>query len=470
MNRKQSYPCFTYSLLGYVKIPITLRTVRGTVSAHQSAALKMQTNSISQSLIISSSKKKQGKQVRMFRYEWYKDYCWLPYCVPRSRVFCFYCHIASSKGLLTFSSKGEQAFVDIGFNNWKKAIQRFQEHEQSQAHKEAVLKVNVLQQPSVAILLNHQLEQDQTTNREMFMKLLSSLKLLVRQGLALRGHTDEEGNLIQFLKCRCEDILGLEGWLHRNHYLSHAIVNELVMYMAHQMLRQLLSEIRAAKQFALIVDETMDMSRVEQLGISLRWVDDDYNVHEDLIGLFEVEMTDAATLSSRIKDTLIRCNLDLAAYDGASNMSGKFNGVAARIQREEPKALFVHCMAHCLNLCLQECSRKCTCIREALDVTNDISVLIRASPKRLALFSQLQAEMNRSSQLHAETTESSSHALPKLKHLCPTRWTVRTGALDAVLKNYQVICSDLEHLGSECSGEAAQKASGCLAILDKFST
>ena len=410
----------------------------------------------------SSSKRKQGKQMRIFRYEWYKDHSWLSYCVPRSKVFCFYCRVASSKGFLTFSSKREQAFTDTGFNNWKKAKQRFQEHEQCQAHKEAVLKVSALQQPSVASLLSHQLEQDQTKNRQMFMKLLSSLKFLVYQGLALRGHTEEDGNLIQLLKCRCEDIPGLEEWLCRSQYLSHDIVNELVTYMAHQLLRQLLSDIRSANQFALIVDKTMDMSRVEQLGISLRWVDDDYNVHEDLIGLFEVEVTDAATLSSTIKDTLIRCNLDLAqccgqAYDGASNMSGQLNGIAARIQREELKALYVHCMAHCLNLCLQDCSRKCSCIRDALDVTNDIAVLISASPKRLALFKRLQAEMNQSS-------------TPKLKPLCPTRWTVPTGALDAVLKNYQVICRDLETLSSESNGEAARKASGTLALLNKFST
>ena len=48
----------------------------------------------------------------------------------------------------------------------------------------------------------------------------------------------------------------------------------------------------------------------------------DYNVHEDLIDLVEVEMTDAATLSSTIKDTLVRCNLNLAhrLYNGASNI------------------------------------------------------------------------------------------------------------------------------------------------------
>ena len=114
--------------------------------------------------------------------------------------------------------------------------------------------------------------------------------------------------------------------------------------MAHQLLRNL-DQIRRAEWFAVIADETQDMSGHEQLGISVRWVDGSYNVHEDLIGLIEVEMTDAATLASTLKDTLLRCNLQLVqcrgqAYDGASNMAGHLTGVSTRIQAEEPRALY----------------------------------------------------------------------------------------------------------------------------------
>ena len=60
-----------------------------------------------------------------------------------------------------------------------------------------------------------------------------------------------------------------------------------------------------------------------------------------------------------IKDCLVKFALPLVqcrgqAYDGASNMSGHINEVAAQIQKEEPSALYVHCLAHCTNLCLQQ--------------------------------------------------------------------------------------------------------------------
>ena len=74
-----------------------------------------------------------------------------------------------------------------------------------------------------------------------------------------------------------------------------------------------------------MADETRDVSNSEQLGIVIRWVDTDYIIHEDFIGMVHVPGTRASTLITAIKDVLIRCMLPLdncrgQAYDGASNM------------------------------------------------------------------------------------------------------------------------------------------------------
>ena len=37
-------------------------------------------------------------------------------------------------------------------------------------------------------------------------------------------------------------------------------------------------------------------------------------------------------------------------YDGASNMSGKNNGLQAKVIAEYPKALYLYCLDHQLNL------------------------------------------------------------------------------------------------------------------------
>ncbi len=44
-------------------------------------------------------------------------------------------------------------------------------------------------------------------------------------------------------------------------------------------------------------------------------------------------------------------------YDGASVMSGRHSGVAARIKAKTNHAFYVHCNAHCLNLVLVDSTK-----------------------------------------------------------------------------------------------------------------
>lgn len=80
--------------------------------------------------------------------------------------------------------------------------------------------------------------------------------------------------------------------------------------------------------FSIIVDEATDVANNEQMNLSIRWVNNDYKVHEYSVSLFSVPDTKADTLCKVKKDLLIRCNLLLVlcqgqAYDGAANMQGK---------------------------------------------------------------------------------------------------------------------------------------------------
>ena len=152
-------------------------------------------------------------------------------------------------------------------------------------------------------------------------------------------------------------------------------------------------------------------------------------IHESPVELINIPITDAATITTVIRDSLTRLGLPLSqcrgqAYDSASNMSGHISGVAARIEEAEPTAIYAHCLAHSTNLCLQAVGRQSSPIREALDLTMEVSQLIRFSPKRSSLFESLQAQV--------------CPGAPSLKPLCPTRWTVRTRAIEAIspIMNY----------------------------------
>ena len=77
---------------------------------------------------------------------------------------------------------------------------------------------------------------------------------------------------------------------------------------------------------------------------------------------------------------------------------------------------------------------------------------IRFSPKRSSLFQTLQVQR------------------PSLKPLCPTRWTVRTKAIEAVLSNYEVLTTALIDIHENGRDEYALKAGGYLRTMEKFST
>lgn len=126
----------------------------------------------------------------------------MTFCVTQNVVSCFYCQLAASRGLLTFSKNSSDTFVTKGFNNWKKAKERFRKHEQSHAHSEACVKVSALKQPSVAAQLSTKTLMDQEKHRNLLLKQLDCFRYLTRQGITVQGHHDEDGKLHQLLKCR----------------------------------------------------------------------------------------------------------------------------------------------------------------------------------------------------------------------------------------------------------------------------
>lgn len=166
--------------------------------------------------------------------------------VMPKKVYCFYCCLAYQNNLITFTQQPKTAFFLEGFSNWKKAIERFRVHEAADCHKEAKLKLSSAAAPTVHEQMSIENAKAMALNREMFLKVLSSLMLLMRQGLAIRGHKDDDsdGNLLQLLKLRCEDDSRLSKWLDRRQYLSHDIINEVITIFGKELLRQLLDNIR----------------------------------------------------------------------------------------------------------------------------------------------------------------------------------------------------------------------------------
>lgn len=149
----------------------------------------------------------------------------------------------------------------------------------------------------------------QASQREGLPTQLSAVRFLFQQRLAVRGHTDTKGNLQQLLsawsnQCDCHH---LKSWLSAGKYMSHDVVNEQITIIGNTVLRSLLHRITSnfPARYSITGDEATDVSCREQLNISIRWVNNEYIVSEDPIGLVSLPNITANVLTQVIKDLLI---------------------------------------------------------------------------------------------------------------------------------------------------------------------
>lgn len=103
---------------------------------------------------------------RNFNVRWYSIYPWLTVCATTKKVYCLYCRYGYFRNMLQLVKTGEKAFTSLGFNNWKKALEKFKAHELSHAHKEAKLKWIAKGKETVATPLSSQLQQEQRMRRD----------------------------------------------------------------------------------------------------------------------------------------------------------------------------------------------------------------------------------------------------------------------------------------------------------------
>ena len=229
--------------------------------------------------------------------------------------------------------------------------------------------------------------------------------------------------------------------------------------MSDHVLHDILYEVKHSMFFAIQADEATDVACNEQMCVC--WVNKEYEIFGELIGLIQLTKTDSATIFSTLKDVLICCILPVSmcrgqAYDGAENMSGRIRGVATRFKKEQPAALYVHCLAHSLNLCLQDVSRSCNSVHDSSQLVMEIIKLVKFSPKHTTLFNTIE------SQLSPKTRN--------LKPLCPTRWTVCTGAISTILDNCEALFATLDEVNASGRDEYAMKAGGFGRQLQLIST
>ncbi|CAN7980597.1 unnamed protein product [Ixodes pacificus] len=417
--------------------------------------------------------RKQGG--RSCQRDWFVKFPWLSYESKSDVVFCHECRQRYEEQGNANAGSMEPAFVKAGFNNWKKAIEKFRSHEKSQFHTDSVSR-HLSRQGGIPVLrlLSQQCSKQQEEARVVLRVIVSSLRYLCRTGQALRGRGKGDGNLLDLLEERSEDVPALKTWLtKRDKWISGDVQNELIEIMAHTVQREIVKDVKSSPFYGIIADGTTDINGDEQFTFCVRWVlSETLEVREEYLGMYNAPDSRADTLYSAIKDMILRLGLDFHClrghcFDGAANMSGRFSGVQKRIRDSEPRSLYVHCSNHCLDLVLQEASRSCDIIGDALSTVKDVSNAILDSKKRKSVYADVVIATG--CEAAVETGSRPNNLLP----LCPTRWTVRVKSMQRFVENYARVQETLKvFLQTADSVTTSSKANlkGYERLLQKFET
>ncbi|XP_060212180.1 uncharacterized protein LOC132639774 [Lycium barbarum] len=228
--------------------------------------------------------------MRRFNSEWFDDvyHDWLEFSVSKDTVYCLYCYLF--KGYNTNQGGGE-IFSTVGFKSWQKKKNLGKHiglpnspHNQSKKKCQDLLRV----QQSIHFALEMQFSQFKHVYLVRLSASVDVVRLLITQGLTFQGHNESKSSLSRgnFLQ------------------ISHDIVSACKI----ETIKAILGELNG-DYFSLLVDESFDVSRKDQMAIVLRYIDRNGFVMERLFDIVHVQDTSALSLKRAIEQDLANAML-----------------------------------------------------------------------------------------------------------------------------------------------------------------
>ncbi|KAG8273357.1 hypothetical protein J6590_108302 [Homalodisca vitripennis] len=139
------------------------------------------------------------------------------------------------------------------------------------------------------------------------------------------------------------------------------------------------------------MDTTIDISGNDQCSYVVRFVNGG-QVQERLIALQCVSSTKADALMDSLENTLKNVGIPVEncianAFDGASNMSGAYAGLTAKLSERIPNHIHTWCYAHVLNLVLTDTAQILPSTITFFGLLQEAQVFLKESLKRQQFYS-----------------------------------------------------------------------------------
>lgn len=343
---------------------------------------------------------------------------WLSYDKENKKLYCFIC-LVYTEGTSSFCS---------GFDDWRHIHQRIEQHETSKSHNQSVNSyiAEKKNKSTIKLIFGNQLDkrrQEVLDRRHIIAVIVDVLKLIGKQGLAFRASTEQaytlndssinHGNFLEILlllgkydptlRKHLDSVIAKSEQLHKDRqtsntkgrgsfvsFLSNNTIMKIINIMVKKIKNIISENVIEAGKFSILMDTTIDVSGNDQCAFVVRYVLRDM-VFERMLSLKCVTSTTAQSLLDSLlnvfKEEGIRIEDCVAnAFDGASNMSGPYNGLTAKLADIVPNHIHTWCYAHVLNLVLSDTCKVLPITITFFGILQEAQVFLKESLKRQEKF------------------------------------------------------------------------------------
>ena len=295
-----------------------------------------------------------------------------------------------------------------GFSKHEKSEQHRNSHEKWRSHK----KILAGELNDIGRSICPAREEIINKNRAYFHHLFKYAIWFATNELPTRGHDETEdsnnpGNWLSFIKLQMEmnpSFSELHGKILKNshhtfHYTSKTSLNGFFEVIADSIRQKICEEIRECGMFSILIDESKDQGKREELALVVRYYSD--KVVERSYDIRMLTDFDAAAITEATKEVLDvitqrsnhEGNLASIGADGASVMSGEFSGVAECLRSEFfPWLVYIHCTAHRLNLMVNDLIKNSSQAIDLIQMINSLNTFLNI-PKVRQVYENLHREM-----------------------------------------------------------------------------
>ena len=344
-------------------------------------------------------------------------------------MFCLLCR---KHGTTNYQNKSKKYNVEPAIRFKRKAVE---DHASSQQHAAAVT-AELLSRVST---FEEEVRKIEGSKDEVYYKTLLAMYWIAKEEIPNKKFT----SLLALLQQ-----LGLEDIKYFKHR-SAGSTREMFLLIGGVLKTQLVDDISKAKCFGLLTDEVCDVSNKEQLVTFVKFVHPETgkaktaflaasNLLENSSSANAKTITDA--IVAQVEDAGIdKRKLTSFSTDGASVMTGKRNGVAARLRADNKALINIHCICHRLALACGDANDRISYIKVVEKVLLQLWSFFENSAKKNASYAKAVLTIKQLS----VSNRGQKKLRKRFQKACRSRWLSTEKAIEGIYEDYEALVQTL---------------------------